>query len=83
MSRSRSRGPAGAQPAAARQLAFGAIAANAMLFPRVLIATAALNTPLVPVLAPYFLVPALVAAAVAAFGARSALAIESDADARG
>ena len=70
------------QPAAARQLAFGAIAANAMLFPRVLIATAALNPPLAPLLVPYFFVPALVAAGVAAFGARSAPAIESDTDAR-
>ena len=69
-------------PALARQLAFGAIAANAMLFPRVLIAIAALNAPLVPLLVPYFLVPALVAAGVAALGARSAPAPESDADAR-
>jgi uncharacterized membrane protein (DUF4010 family) len=71
------------QPTAARQLAFGAVAANAMLFPRVLIATAALNPPLAPLLVPYVLVPALVAAGVAAFGARSATAIESDAAARG
>jgi uncharacterized membrane protein (DUF4010 family) len=71
-----------AHPALARQLAFGAIAANAMLFPRVLIATAALNAPLVPLLVPYFLVPALVAAGVAALGARSTPALESEADAR-
>jgi uncharacterized membrane protein (DUF4010 family) len=71
-----------AHPALARQLAFGAIAANAMLFPRVLIATAALNAPLVPLLVPYFLVPALVAAGVAALGARSAPALGSDTDDR-
>jgi len=71
-----------AHPALARQLAFGAIAANAMLFPRVLIATAALNAPLVPLLVPYFLVPALVAAGVAALGARSAPALESVTDNR-
>jgi uncharacterized membrane protein (DUF4010 family) len=57
-------------PANARELAFGALAANAVLFPRVLVATAALNAPLVPILVPYLLVPAIIAAAVAAVGAR-------------
>ena len=38
-----------------RPLAFGAVAANAMLFPRVLIATAVLNAALVSCLVPYFL----------------------------
>jgi len=59
-------------PANARELAFGAVAANAILFPRVLLATAALNAPLVPLLVPYLLVPATIAAAVAAVGARRA-----------
>lgn len=53
-----------------RSLAFGAVGANAMLYPRVLVATAILNpavvAPLWPVLAP----PALVAACAAALGAR-------------
>jgi uncharacterized membrane protein (DUF4010 family) len=55
----------------ARDLAFGAVAANAMLFPRVLIATAVLNPALGPRLAPYLLLPALVATAVALVGARN------------
>jgi uncharacterized membrane protein (DUF4010 family) len=71
------------QSAAASQLAFGAIAANAVLFPRVLIATTALNAPLVPLLVPYFVIPALVAAGVAAFGARSAPMRESNNDSPG
>ena len=61
---SRSDGPT------ARALAFGAVAANAMLYPRVLIATAVLNTSLLPALAPYLLAPAVVAAAVAVIGIR-------------
>jgi uncharacterized membrane protein (DUF4010 family) len=70
------------RPADARGLAFGAVAANAMLFPRVLLATTALNAALVPLLLPYFLVPALVAAAVAAFGAARTTAFESADDTR-
>jgi uncharacterized membrane protein (DUF4010 family) len=58
------------QPLLGRELAFGAVAANAMLFPRVLVATAVLNSALVPVLLPYLLAPGILAAAIAAAGAR-------------
>jgi uncharacterized membrane protein (DUF4010 family) len=68
--------------AIARELAFGAVSANAMLFPRVLVAVVALNTPLVLPLVPYFLGPALVAAGVTAIGARRASVIESGDDTR-
>ena len=57
-----------------RALAFGAVAANAMLYPRVLIATAILNTSVVYPLVPYLVPPAIVAALVAAFGARASRA---------
>jgi uncharacterized membrane protein (DUF4010 family) len=60
-----------ADPSAARDLAFGAVAANALLYPRVLIATAVLNYPLAAPLAPYLAVPFLIAATVALFGLRS------------
>jgi uncharacterized membrane protein (DUF4010 family) len=53
-----------------RSLAFGAVAANAMLYPRVLVATAILNREVVGPLAAYLWAPALVAAVVAAAGAR-------------
>jgi uncharacterized membrane protein (DUF4010 family) len=53
-----------------RAMAFGAVAANAMLYPRVLLATAILNRSVVAPLLPYLAAPALVAAAVAAIGAR-------------
>jgi uncharacterized membrane protein (DUF4010 family) len=56
----------------ARQLAFGAVAANAVLYPRVLTATAVLNAPLVPVLARYLVAPAAIAALVAVCGALAA-----------
>lgn len=52
-----------------RALAFGAVAANAVLYPRVLIATAILNPTVVPPLVVYLVAPALVAAIVAAAGA--------------
>ena len=52
----------------ARELAYGAVAANAMLYPRVLVATAVLNLPLLLPVSSYLLAPALVAAAVAAIG---------------
>jgi uncharacterized membrane protein (DUF4010 family) len=55
---------------AERALAFGAIAANAMLYPRVLVATAVLNVAVVPPLVPYLMPPAVVAALVAVAGAR-------------
>jgi uncharacterized membrane protein (DUF4010 family) len=56
--------------ASARALAFGAVAANAMLYPRVLIAAAILNTSVVPPLVPYLVAPAAVAVLVAIVGAR-------------
>jgi uncharacterized membrane protein (DUF4010 family) len=57
-------------PAADRALAFGAVAANAMLYPRVLVATAILNAAVVPPLVPYLVAPAVIAAVVAIGGAR-------------
>lgn len=60
------------EPQLARQLALGAVAANAVLYPRVLMATAVLNAPLVPVLARYLAPPAIVAVLVAAGGALAA-----------
>lgn len=53
-----------------RALAFGAVAANAVLYPRVLIAAAILNPAVVGPLFPYLILPALVAALAAAAGAR-------------
>jgi uncharacterized membrane protein (DUF4010 family) len=53
-----------------RALAFGAVAANAMLYPRVVVATAVLNPSVVLPLVRYLLAPAAVAALVAAFGLR-------------
>jgi uncharacterized membrane protein (DUF4010 family) len=58
-------------PEASRDLAFGAVAANALLYPRVLIATAVLNLPLAAPLAPYLAVPFVIAVVVALFGLRS------------
>jgi uncharacterized membrane protein (DUF4010 family) len=52
-------------------LAFGTVAANAVLFPRVLAATAILNPQVVLPLARLLALPAVVAAAVAVVGARS------------
>ena len=66
-----------ADPTAARGLAFGAVAANALLYPRVLIATAVLNFPLAAPLAPYLAAPFLIAATVALFGLRAS---KDDAD---
>jgi uncharacterized membrane protein (DUF4010 family) len=57
-------------PATERALAFGAVAANAMLYPRVLIATAILNAAVVPPLMRYLAAPALVGVLVAAVGVR-------------
>jgi uncharacterized membrane protein (DUF4010 family) len=53
-----------------RSLAFGAIAANAILYPRVLTAVAVLNVALLPVLVPFVAAPALAAGIVAAVGAK-------------
>jgi uncharacterized membrane protein (DUF4010 family) len=58
------------EPATDRALAFGAVAANAMLYPRVLVATAIINPAVVAPLAPYLAAPAIVAALVAAAGVR-------------
>lgn len=66
------------QPGLERELALGAVAANAMLFPRVLVATAVLNLALVPLLVPYLLAPAVMAAGVAALGARRQASEKSD-----
>jgi uncharacterized membrane protein (DUF4010 family) len=52
-----------------RALAIGAVGANAMLYPRVLVATAILNAAVVGPLLPYLIAPALVAALAAATGA--------------
>jgi uncharacterized membrane protein (DUF4010 family) len=52
----------------ARALAFGALAANAMLFPRVLVAVAVLNLPLLPAVARYLVLPGVVALAAVAIG---------------
>jgi uncharacterized membrane protein (DUF4010 family) len=53
-----------------RALAFGAVAANAMLYPRVIVATTILNPSVVLPLLRYLVAPAAVAALVAAFGLR-------------
>jgi len=59
---------------AERALAFGAVAANAMLYPRVLVATTILNAAVVPSLIWYLAAPALVAALLTAVGARRSTA---------
>ena len=53
-----------------RALGFGAVAANAMLYPRVLLATAVLNLPLLPFVLPYLMLPALLALLMTWVGAR-------------
>jgi len=53
-----------------RALAFGAIAANAMLYPRVLVAVAVLNWPLLPVVARYLALPAVAATIAVVVGVR-------------
>jgi uncharacterized membrane protein (DUF4010 family) len=60
-----------ADPALARALAFGTVAANAVLYLRVIAATAVLNIALVPALIPYLVAPALVAALGVAAGVRA------------
>jgi uncharacterized membrane protein (DUF4010 family) len=57
--------------AAERALAFAAVAANATLYPRVLVATALLNPAVIAPLAPYLAPAGVTMALVAAFGARS------------
>jgi uncharacterized membrane protein (DUF4010 family) len=58
------------EPAVERAVALGAVAANAMLYPRVLIATAVLNPAVIGPLLWYLLPPAVVAALAAAAGLR-------------
>ena len=53
-----------------RALAFGAIAANAMLYPRVLVAVAVLNWPLLPLVARYLAPPAVAAIIAVVIGVR-------------
>jgi uncharacterized membrane protein (DUF4010 family) len=57
-----------------REVAFGAVAANAMLYPRVLLATSVLNPAVLTPLLSYLAAPALVAAAIAAVGSLRASA---------
>jgi uncharacterized membrane protein (DUF4010 family) len=57
-------------PAHSRSLAFGAMAANAILYPRVLTAVAVLNAGLLPMLVPFLAAPAVVAGIAAAIGAK-------------
>ena len=59
-----------AEPASDDALAYGAIAANAMLYPRVLLALAVLNLPLLPLAARYLALPALAAVTAAVVGLR-------------
>ncbi|HET7219332.1 MAG TPA: DUF4010 domain-containing protein [Vicinamibacterales bacterium] len=59
-------------PAMERALAIGAVGASAMLYPRVLVATAFLQPPLVVPLLFYLVPPAIVSLLVAAAGARQA-----------
>lgn len=56
-------------PPLARPLAFGAVAANAVLFARVIAAVAVLNVDLLRAVLPFLIAPAIVAAAVVAAGA--------------
>lgn len=66
-------------PSIARALAFGAVGANAVLYPRVLVATAVLNPMVAPLLIRYLAAPALIAAITAGFGARrSATGVAGD-----
>jgi uncharacterized membrane protein (DUF4010 family) len=59
-------------PSLARPLAFGAVAANAMLYPRVILAASFLNAAILMPLLPYVLAPAAVAIVIALAGARRA-----------
>lgn len=55
-----------------RELAFGAVAANAVMYLRVLVAVTVLNVALAPRVIAYLAAPAFVAMAIAAWGARRA-----------
>jgi uncharacterized membrane protein (DUF4010 family) len=58
------------EPGHARSLAFGAVAANAVLYVRVIAATAVLNAMLLPAVLRYLAAPAVIAAAGAVAGVR-------------
>jgi len=62
-----------------RALAFGAIGANAMLYPRVIVACAILNLAVVPPLLPYLAAPAAVAALAALAGLRNSTTVDAPA----
>jgi len=64
--------------AASRALGYGAVAANAMLYPRVLLATAVLNVTLLPHVVTYLALPALLAFAITWFGAKQSPADDVD-----
>ena len=70
-------------PAIDRELAFGVVAANAMLFPRVLVATAVLNAPLVPCLYRIFSVRRLSRRVWPHSGSDGVSIVESDQATRG
>jgi uncharacterized membrane protein (DUF4010 family) len=59
-----------------RALAFGAIGANAMLYPRVIVACAILNLAVVPPLLPYLAAPAAVAALATLAGWRNSTTVD-------
>jgi uncharacterized membrane protein (DUF4010 family) len=59
------------EPSADRALAFGAIGGNAMLYPRVLVAIAVLNLPLLPSAARYLALPGVIAAIAVMMGIRA------------
>jgi uncharacterized membrane protein (DUF4010 family) len=63
------------EPAFEGALALGAVAANAMVFPRVLLATTILNPAVVGPLTVYLIAPALAALVVVVLGARKAAAV--------
>ena len=63
------------EPALDRVLAFGAVAANAMLYPRVLVATAVLNPEVVGPLLGYLLPPAIISVLSVAAGLRRSPAV--------
>jgi uncharacterized membrane protein (DUF4010 family) len=63
-----------------RALAFGAVAANAVLYPRVIVVTAILNSAVVPPLVPYLAAPALVAALMAVVGVVRSTPAEGEPD---
>lgn len=58
------------QPASARSLAVGALAANTMLMPRVVAATAVLHAPLAMALVPWLALPAILLTLATTLGAR-------------